>query len=57
MIDERTKNRAHDLVQKAIKKSLVTKYKDFCKTKESDEYAIPKEDVIYYTSRRKGEAK
>lgn len=49
------KKRTAELVKKAQQKGLIRKYSDFCNTKESKEYALSNEEVIYYTSRAKGE--
>lgn len=54
MVNVDYKKRAAELVKKARQKGLITKYSDFCKTKESKEYALSKQDVIYYTSKVKG---
>lgn len=51
MIDERIKKRASCLVEKAKKNNLVKSYNEWSKTKEAKEYAMPEEEVIYYTSR------
>lgn len=55
MVSSDYKKRASELVRKAQQKGLIKKYSDFCNTKESKEYALSKEDVIYYTSKAKGE--
>lgn len=54
MISADYKKRASELVKKAQQKGLITKYSDFCKTKESKKYALSEEEVIYYTSRVEG---
>lgn len=54
MVDVDYKRRATELVKKARQKGLITKYSDFCKSKESKDYAVSKQDVVYYTSKVKG---
>ena len=51
MIDENKKNKASSLVEKAKKKGLVKNYDEFIETKESEEYALSEEEIIYYTSK------
>ena len=55
MVTADYKKRASELVRKAQEKGLIKKYSDFCNTKDSKEYALSKEEVIYYTSKSKGE--
>ena len=52
MVSADYKKRASELVKRAQQKGLITKYSDFCKTKESKEYALSKDEVIYYTSKK-----
>lgn len=54
MVSADYRKRASELVKTAQQKGLITKYSDFCKTKESKKYALSKEEVIYYTSRAEG---
>ncbi len=54
MVSVDYKKKASELVRKAQQRGLITKYSDFCKTKESKEYALSKEEVIYYTSKKEG---
>lgn len=54
MVSSDYRKRASELVKQAKQKGLITKYSDFCKTKKSKDYAVSKEDVIYYTSKAEG---
>ena len=51
MVNENLRKRAARLVERAEKKGLVKTYDEFCDTKKAKDYAISKEDVIYYTSK------
>jgi len=51
MIDDNTKVKAKDLVEKAKKKGLVKNYDEFAETNEAQEYALSEEEIIYYTSK------
>lgn len=57
MIDEKYKNRVADLVKQAKAKGAVKSYRNFCKTKDADTYALPKDEIVYYTSASKGASK
>ena len=54
MVSSDYKKRASELIKKAQQKGLIKKYSDFCETKEAKEFALSKEDVIYYTSKSEG---
>lgn len=54
MVNTDYKKRASNLVEMAKKKGLIKKYSEFCDTDEAKEYALSKEEVIYYTSKVKG---
>lgn len=54
MIDEKLKERASNLVERAKKKGLIRTYDEFCETKEAEESALSEEDIIYYTSKYEG---
>ena len=57
MVSSDYKKRASELVKAAKEKGLIKKYSDFCKTKDSKEYALSEEEVIYYTSKEKERSK
>ena len=50
MIDEKYKNRVANLVKQAKDKGAIKSYKNFCKTKDADTYALSKDEIVYYTS-------
>ena len=54
MVSADYKKRASELVKTAREKGLITKYSDWCKTKEAKKYALSKDEVIYYTSKAEG---
>ena len=54
MISEKLKKRASELVEKADKKRLIKKYDEYCKTKEARDYALSKDEIVYYTSKYGG---
>lgn len=53
MINSDYRKKASELVKMAQKKGLIKKYSNFCNTKEATEYALSKEEVVYYTSKQK----
>ncbi len=55
MVNVDYKNKSAALVKMAKEKGLIKKYSDFCNTTEAKKYALSKEEVIYYTSKAKGE--
>ena len=57
MVDNLYKSKVSKLIEKAKKKGLVKKYSDFCETEEGKKLALSKDETIYYTSVKKGEAK
>lgn len=54
MISVDYKKRVAEIIKQAQQKGLVKKYSDFCKTEKSKDYAMSKEEVIYYTSKKEG---
>ena len=54
MVNADYRKKASELVKTAKEKGLIKKYSDFCKTDEAKDYALSKEEVIYYTSKLKG---
>ncbi len=57
MVNDSIKNKAKALVAKSKEKRLIKTYDEFRKTPTSKEHALSSEEVNYYTSRRKGDAK
>ena len=57
MVNDSYRNRAKSIVSKAKEKGLVKTYADFCKTDVAKKSAVSSEDVSYYTSEKKGEAR
>ena len=57
MVSKEYRKKAHDLVKRSKEKGLITKYKDWCKTKEAQEYSMKEEEVAYYISKKKEETK
>ena len=57
MISNLYKEKVAGLISKAEKKGLIKTYSEFCKTKEGKETSLTKEEIIYYTSKNKGETK
>jgi len=55
MVDKDYRKKASNLVKLAKEKGLIKKYADFCDTEEAKKYALSKEEVVYYTSKVKGE--
>lgn len=55
MVSTDYRKKAAEAVIKAKQKGLIKKYSDFCNTREAKEYSLSKEDIIYYTSKAKGE--
>lgn len=54
MVNADYKKKASELVKVAKEKGLIKKYAEFCGTDQGKKYALPKEEVIYYTSMVKG---
>ena len=57
MVNNLYKSKVSKLIEKAQKKGLVKKYSDFCGTEEGRKLALSKDEIIYYTSTKKGETK
>ena len=57
MVNEIYKTKATALIKKAKEKGLVKKYKDFSKTDISKESKLTDEEIAYYISNNKEEAK
>ena len=48
MADVNYKNKSTKLVKIAKKRGMIKKYSEFCNTKEAKEYALSKEELVYY---------
>lgn len=57
MVNNSIKSKAKELVAKAKEKGLIKTYDEFCKSTSSKKHALSSEEINYYTSRRKGDAK
>ena len=57
MVNNLYKTKVSEVIEKAKKKGLIKKYSEFCETEEGKKSALTKEEIIYYTSRNKGETK
>lgn len=57
MVNNLYKTKVSEVIEKAKKKGLIKTYSEFCETEEGKKSALTKEEIIYYTSRNKGETK
>ena len=57
MVNNLYKSKAKDIIAKAKKKGLVKNYSQLCETREGQENALTKDEIIYYTSKNKGATK
>lgn len=57
MVNNLYKARITDLIAKAKEKGKIKTYSEFCKTKEAKENALSEEEIIHYTSMKKGEVR
>lgn len=57
MVRDELKNKSRNLIKKAEKNGLKKSYADFCNSDEAKEYALTEEEIVYYTSRGKGDIK
>lgn len=57
MVNNLYKARITDLIAKAKEKGKIKTYSEFCKTKEAKENALNEEEIIHYTSMKKGEVR
>lgn len=57
MVNNLYKNRVSKLIANAKEKGLIKKYEEFSESEEGKNLALSKEEVDYYTSKRKGETK
>ena len=57
MVKNLCKSNVTKLIEEATKRGLVKSYSEFCKTKEGKDTALTKDEIIYYTSKEKGEDK
>lgn len=51
------KTRIAELINKTKTKGKIKTYSEFCETKQANKTALSEEEIIYYTSRNKGENK
>ncbi len=57
MVNNLYKTKVTALIEKAKKKNAIKTYSEFCNTKEGRDSALSRDEIIYYTSKSKGETK
>lgn len=57
MVNNLYKAKVADLIAKSKERGLIRTYSDFCKTEEGKKSSLTKDEIIYYTSKNKGETK
>lgn len=57
MVNNLYKTKVTALIAKARQKGAIKSYSQFCETEEGKKTALSEDEIIYYTSRNKGETK
>ncbi len=57
MVNNLYKEKVTSLIAKAKERGAIKSYPQFCKTSNGKKTALSEEEIIYYTSKNKGEAK
>lgn len=57
MVNNLYKSKVAKIIEKSKKKGLVKTYSQFCKTNDGKNNALTEDEIIYYTSKNKGETK
>lgn len=57
MVNNLYKTKVTALIEKAKKKGAIKSYSEFCNTKVGRDNALSKDEIMYYTSKNKGETK
>lgn len=57
MVNNLYKTKVTALIAKAKQKGAIKSYSQFCETEEGKKTALSEDEIIYYTSRNKGETK
>lgn len=57
MVNNLYKSKMANLIAKSKEKGLIKTYSEFCKTEEGKKTSLTRDEIIYYTSKNKGETK
>lgn len=57
MVNNLYKEKVSALIAKAKERGSIKSYSQFCKTEEAKKTSLSKDEIIYYTSKNKGETK
>lgn len=57
MVNNLYKQKVTSLIARAKQKGAIKSYSQFCETTRAKENALSKDEIIYYTSKDKGETK
>ena len=57
MVNNLYKEKVTSLIARAKQKGAIKSYSQFCETNRAKENALSKDEIIYYTSKDKGETK